>query len=141
MPDDPFDEVEDMILEDAGKVFPQRVIDLFMGPKNFGVLDRFDHYSAIEGACGETVIIYVAVSEGRIDRISFVTDGCGPTLACSSAVTCLAAGLALSEAVNLTSRDLIDYLGGLPQDKVQCAEVAVRALQSVLVKASALEGL
>ena len=135
MPDDPFDEIQEMILEDYRKRFSQRLIELFMGPENFGVLDGFDHYSVIEGTCGETVAMYVAVKEEKIDRISFVTDGCGPTMACSSAVTCIARGLSLSEAASLTSRDLIDYLGGLPSDKRKCADVAVKALRSVLAKA------
>lgn len=134
MSDDAFDEVQDMILEDAGKIFSQRLIELFMAPKNFGVLADFDHYSAIEGACGETVVMYLAVSGGQIDRISFVADACGPTLACSSAVTCMAKGLSVAEAAKITSHDLIDYLGGLPAHKQQCAQVAIRALQSVLAK-------
>jgi NifU-like protein involved in Fe-S cluster formation len=137
MPDDAFDEVQDMILEDAGKIFSPRLIELFMAPKNFGVLGDFDHYSATEGACGETVVMYLAVREGTIDRISFVADACGPTLACSSAVTCMAEGLSIAEAAKLTSRDLIDYLGGLPAHKEQCAEVAIKALQSVLGKVRA----
>jgi nitrogen fixation protein NifU and related proteins len=141
MPDDPFDEIQEMILEDYRKSFSPRVIELFMGPENFGVLDGFDHYSAIEGHCGETVAMYVAINEGKIDRISFVSDGCGPTVACSSAVTCMARGLSLSEAANLTSQDLIDYLGGLPSDKRKCAEVAVKALRSVLAKAPGNEAL
>jgi NifU-like protein involved in Fe-S cluster formation len=135
MIDDPFDEIQNMILEDAEKRFPRRVIDLFMAPENFGVIDCFDYYSAIEGSCGETVVMYVAVVEERIDRISFVSDACGPTMACSSALTCMAKGQPLTEAARLTSGDLIDYLGGLPPDKTECAETAVKALQSVLAKA------
>lgn len=137
MPDDAFDEVQDMILEDAGKIFSPRLIELFMAPKNFGVLADFHHYSAIEGACGETVVMYLAVREGKVDRISFIADACGPTLACSSAITCMAQGLSVAEAAKLTSRDLIDYLGGLPAHKNECAEVAIRALQSVIEKAQA----
>lgn len=140
MPDDAFDEVQDMILEDAGKIFSPRLIELFMEPKNFGVLADFHHYSAIEGACGETVVMYLAVREGKVDRISFIADACGPTLACSSAITCMAEGLSVAEAAKLTSRDLIDYLGGLPEHKEQCAEVAIRALQSVLGKVRARSG-
>ncbi len=104
MPDDAFDEVQDMILEDAGKIFSPRLIELFMAPKNFGVLADFDHYSVIEGACGETVVMYLAVREGQIDRISFVADACGPTLACSSAVTCMAKGYPSPKPPNHQSR-------------------------------------
>lgn len=135
MPDDPFDEVQDMILEDAGKMFSPRVVDLFMEPRNLGIPESFDHYSVVEGACGETLVMYISVDEGKIGRINFVTDGCGPTLACVSAVSCLAKGLSLTEALNLTTSNLIDYLGGLPPDKTQCAEVALKALRSVLLKA------
>jgi nitrogen fixation NifU-like protein len=141
MPEDPFDEIQELILEDARKRFSPRVVELFMEPENFGIPDGFDHYAATDGTCGETVVMYVAINEGKIDRISFVSDGCGPTVACSSAVTCMARGLSLSEAASLASQDLIDYLGGLPPEKKQCAEVAVKALRSVLAKALGNEAL
>jgi nitrogen fixation NifU-like protein len=136
MADDPFDEIQNMVIEDAGRRFSRRVVELFMEPQNFGILNEFVHFAAIEGNCGETVVIYVAVNKGIIERISFVSDVCGPTMACSSAVTCMAQGLSLSQAASLTSGDLIDFLGGLPPDKTQCAEIAVKALHSVLLKAT-----
>jgi len=135
MTSDPFDEIQDMILEDARKRFSQRVIDFFVDPKNFGVPEGFSHCAVADGTCGEIITMYVALKEKKIHRIGFVTDGCGPTLACSSAVTCMAEGLSLSDAIHITSGDLVDYLGGLPPDKIKCADAAVNALRSVLTKA------
>ncbi|AFM23938.1 iron-sulfur cluster assembly scaffold protein [Desulfomonile tiedjei] len=132
--DDAFDEVQDMILQDAAKVFSPRLIEFFLHPRNYGQLQEFNYYAAIEGSCGETVVIYILVYEGKVNRVGFVTDGCGPTMACVSAITCMAEGLPISEAAEIKAGDLIDYLGGLPEDKRDCAEVAVRALQTVLEK-------
>jgi len=133
--DDAFNEVQDMILQDAAKVFSRRLIDFFLHPRNYGQLQEFNFYAAIDGSCGETVVMYISVKDHRVHRVGFVTDGCGPTLACVSAVTCMAEGLPIAEAAEIKTADLIDYLGGLPEDKRDCAEVAVRALQSVLDKA------
>lgn len=133
--DDAFNEVQDMILQDAAKVFSRRLIDFFLHPRNYGQLQEFNFYAAIDGSCGETVVVYISVKDHRVHRVGFVTDGCGPTLVCVSAVTCMVEGLTITEAAEIETVDLIEYLGGLPEDKRDCAEVAVRSLKSVLEKA------
>lgn len=74
----------------------------------------------------------------RIERCTFVTDGCGPTIACGSALTCLAKGRTVREAMKLTSKDLIESLGGLPLENTHCADLAVNTLRGALAKAENL---
>jgi len=131
---DVFDELEGIIIEEARKKYSERVIDHFMNPRNQGVLDAPDCESSLSGICGDTIKIYIGLEGDRIERISFVTNGCGPTIACASAVTCLARGLAISEAMQITGKTLIDYLGGLPIENTHCADLAVNTLRSALAK-------
>jgi nitrogen fixation NifU-like protein len=133
--DELFDDIEGMVLEDARKKYSQIVIDHFLNPRNAGVMDDADHFNAMSGICGDTIGMYVGLTDGTITRISFVTNGCGPTIACSSALTCMASGLKASEAMTITGKDLIDYLGGLPIENTHCADLAVNTLRSALAKA------
>jgi nitrogen fixation NifU-like protein len=130
-----FDDVEGLVLEDARKTYSDKVIDHFMNPRNLGMLENHDCFNAMSGICGDTIGIYVGLDDGRIMRISFVTNGCGPTIACSSALTCMAKGLQIQEAMKITGGDLMQYLGGLPVENTHCADLAVNTLRSALAKA------
>lgn len=133
---DLFDEVEGLVLEDAAKIFSPKVIEHFRNPQNYGQMEEADGYTYMSGICGDTIGIYVGLADGKIDRISFVTDGCGPTIACSSALTCMAKGLKVADAMKLTGPDLIAYLGGLPIENTHCADLAVNTLRGALDKVS-----
>jgi nitrogen fixation protein NifU and related proteins len=129
-----FDDIEGLILEDARKTYSPKVIEHFLNPRNVGELENADCFNAMSGICGDTIGIYVGVDDDTIERISFVTNGCGPTIACSSALTSLAKGRSIEEAMKITSNDLIEYLGGLPVEHTHCADLAVNTLRSALAK-------
>ena len=130
-----FDDIEGLILEEARKTYSPTVIDHFLHPRNFGQLENADCFNAMSGICGDTIGMYVGIDDGAISRISFVTNGCGPTIACSSALTCMAKGLNIQEAMRITGNDLMQYLGGLPVEHTHCADLAVNTLRSALAKA------
>jgi nitrogen fixation protein NifU and related proteins len=130
-----FDDVEGLVLEDARKTYSEKVIDHFMNPRNLGILENHDCFNAMSGICGDTIGIYVGLDNDIVERISFVTNGCGPTIACSSALTCMAKGLKIEEAMGISGPDLIKFLGGLPVENTHCADLAVNTLRSALAKA------
>lgn len=131
---DVFDDVEGLILEEARKTYSAKVIDHFMQPRNYGELQDATCYTFMSGICGDTIGIFVGMDNGRIGRIGFVTNGCGPTIACGSALTCMATGLTLDEARLIRSQDLIAYLDGLPLENTHCADLAVNTLKGALAK-------
>jgi nitrogen fixation NifU-like protein len=130
-----FDDIEGLILEDARKTYSPRVIDHFLNPRNVGEMEDADSFNAMSGICGDTISIYVGIDDDAVTRISFVTNGCGPTIACSSAITCMAKGLKTQEAMRITGNDVMEYLGGLPVEHSHCADLAVNTLRSALSKA------
>lgn len=129
-----FDDMEELVLEDARKVYSPQVIQHFLEPQNLGQMKDPDCYTFMSGICGDTIGIYVGLANGTIERISFVTDGCGPTIACSSALTCMAKGRTIDDAMKITSDELIVYLGGLPRENTHCADLAVNTLKGALEK-------
>jgi len=129
-----FDELEGLILQEAREKYSPKVIDHFMNPRNLGALEKPDCYTYMSGICGDTIGIYIGLDGDRIERIGFVTNGCGPTIACSSALTSMAKGLTVQEATKLTGKDLIGYLGGLPIENAHCADLAVNTLRGALAK-------
>ncbi len=132
--DEIFDDLESLTLEQARKTYSKTVIDHFTSPRNLGAMDEPDSFMYLSGMCGDTIGIFVKLDEDRIRDISFVTNGCGPTIACSSALTCMAEGLTLERAMSLKSEDLIAYLEGLPKENTHCADLAVNTLRGALAK-------
>ena len=131
---DIFDEIEGLVTSEAEKVFSPTVIEHFNNPRNLGALEEPDAYTFMSGMCGDTIGIFLRVSGEKISKIGFVTNGCGPTIACASALTSMAKGQAIKDARTITSEHLIEFLEGLPRENTHCAELAVNTLRGALAK-------
>jgi nitrogen fixation NifU-like protein len=77
--------------------------------------------------------IHLRLDGERIEDATFVTDGCGPTVACGSMLTTMVQGMSLEEAKGVRPADLLEVLEGLPEESVHCAELAVKTLQNALL--------
>jgi nitrogen fixation NifU-like protein len=64
----------------------------------------------------------------RISDIRQMPRGCAFTIACASAMTELARNRTLEQALEITPQEVEAELGGLPQDHLHCARLAVNTL-------------
>lgn len=101
-------------------------------PRNYGPLTGFDGHARITGPCGDTMEFWIAVEAGRIVRIGFTTDGCGPSRAAGSMTTELALGKPLHDAARICQADVLGALGGLPPDSEHCALLAANTLAAAI---------
>jgi Mrp family chromosome partitioning ATPase len=106
------------------------VIDHAQAPRNRGPLATFTGHARITGPCGDTMEFWVLVRDGTVEKVSFVTDGCGPSLASGSMATCLAEGKPLDQAAAIGQRDILKALGGLPMEVEHCALLAANTLMA-----------
>lgn len=120
--------IQNKILEAIRVRYSKKVIEEANNPKNVGRMMQPDGFGIITGPCGDTMEIYLKVSDGRITKIMFMTDGCGPTIACGSVVTSLANGKTLDDADKIEEKELIDVLDGLPEYNLHCATLAINTL-------------
>jgi nitrogen fixation NifU-like protein len=96
------------------------------------VIAQPDGYGKRTGDCADTVEIYLMVRDGRIQSVSYQTDGCMNTNACANTVAELIEGRDVETAWELTPEDVINYLQTLPAENFHCAELAVGALYRAL---------
>jgi nitrogen fixation NifU-like protein len=126
------EELQQQVTEQARAVYSDKVVDEFYNPKNVGRMPEPDARGLVHGWCGDTMEIYLRLDGERIKEATFVTDGCGPTVACGSMLTTMVQGMSLEEAGEVRPKDLLEALDGLPEENAHCAELAVSTLQNAL---------
>jgi len=127
-----FDELQELILEDARKIYSETTIDHFMNPRNLGDMDDADGFGRVTGSCGDTMEIWLKVRSGAIAEATFMTDGCGTSIASGSMVTELAKGRSVGEARRISQQDVLGALGGLPEESEHCALLAADTLKEAI---------
>ena len=83
--------------------------------------------------CGDRLRLSLIVNDGRIEAARYLAYGCPPTLVCGSVLTELIVGKTIAEAHELTRKDLLDAIGGLPSRKHHAAALALEALNKALL--------
>lgn len=126
------EEVQREIDRKEEETYSKRVIEEYRDPKNIGWMEDPDGAAKFKGPCGDTMEVHLSVEGDRIKDIRFFTDGCGPSIACGSMLTQMARGRTLDGAADLSKEELIEALGGLPEESLHCAELAVTTLRKAL---------
>ncbi len=91
-----------------------------------------DGYGKRTGVCGDSVEMFLTVKNDHIQAVSYEIDGCLNTNACANTVADLATGKTVAEAWEITSENIVAYLGTLPSNEIHCAEVAAGAFYLAL---------
>lgn len=112
--------------------FSPLVIEHARNPRNVGVIPNPDGYAGAVGSCGDIMEIWLKMQGDRVQRATFSTTGCGPTVATLSFVTELARGKSIAEIKKITPEYVLDALGDLPEENVECALLAVQILKEAI---------
>ena len=127
-----FDELQELIIADMRKVYSETVIDHFINPRNLGDMENADGFAKVTGSCGDTMEIWLKVKNGTIADATFMTDGCGASIASGSMVTEIAKGETITEAGKISQQDVLSALGGLPEESEHCALLAASTLKEAI---------
>ena len=114
--------------------YSEKLIDHFMSPRNSGQLPDPDGHSEVGSTqCGDAMTLDIRVdNDDRIADIRFMTFGCAGAIAASSALTELARGKTLEEALEITNDQIIEFLGGMPEEKYHCSVMGHEALSAAV---------
>jgi len=127
-----WEQFEEFVKAEMAKIYSEATIDHATNPRNVGSLEDADGFAQITGPCGDTMEIWLRVSNGTIASASFMTDGCGTSIASGSMVTEMAKGKSITAAQKVTQRDVLHALGGLPEESEHCALLAANTLKAAI---------
>jgi len=109
------------------------VIEHFTNPRNVGEMENADGYALIgDPSCGDQMKLWIKVDSGYIVDVKFKSFGCPGAIATSSMATVLAMGMSVADAKLLTDDDVINALGGIPENKKHCSLMGVNALMTAI---------
>ncbi len=127
-----WDKFQELVRAEMRKVYSETVIDHSLDPRNVGDIENADGFAKVTGPCGDTMQMWLKVKNGTISDASFLTDGCGTTIAAGSMVTEMAKGKSVSQAQKISQQDVLSALGGLPEESEHCALLAADTLKTAV---------
>jgi nitrogen fixation NifU-like protein len=105
----------------------------FYEPQNVGYIEDADGMGKLgDASCGDVFTMYIRVERERLVDIKYLVQGCGAAVATCSAVSVLARGMTIQDAMALTDDDIATELGGLPLEKLHCSNLAATVLHRAI---------
>jgi len=110
------------------------LMDHFMNPRNVGSLESPDGHSEVGSPqCGDAMYLDIDIDDqGCISEIAFKTFGCAGAIASASALTEMAKGLPIEEALKIRNSQIAEFLGGMPPEKFHCSVMGHQALKAAV---------
>ena len=113
--------------------YNDKVLAHFYDPQNVGSIEGADGIGKLgDASCGDVFTMFILVQQDQIIDIRYLVQGCGAAVATCSALSVIAKGMTIREAMELSDNDIAEELGGLPLEKLHCSNLAATALHRAI---------
>jgi len=114
--------------------YTEKVLQHFQNPKNAGVIEDADGIGEINvQECGDLLRVFIKVEKDVVTDVKYQIRGCPAAIACASAMTELAIGKNIEDALMVSEDDIVEALDGLPEFKLHCSNLGAAGLRMAIV--------
>ena len=113
--------------------YTEEVMDHYRNPRNVGTIEDADMIGEAGSlACGDSLKLFIKLDGNKVIDAKFQTFGCTAAIATSSCATKMVIGMTLDQALQLTNEKVVEYLEGLPPQKLHCSVLAEEAIKKAI---------
>lgn len=114
-------------------MYSQRVRDHYANPRNTGSVEEPSASAMVRSPFdSDTVLITLRIEEGVVRDAKFKCMGCAVAIACSSVATEMVKGRPVDEAYGISEQAVAEALGGIPEYKMRCSNLAPAAIRQAI---------
>lgn len=114
-------------------MYTEKVRDHYARPRNTGSVENPSGKAMVKSPLdSDTVLITLRIEKDVIQDIKFKCMGCAVAIACSSLATEMVLGKPVEEALQISEKAVADALGGIPEYKMRCSNLAPEAIRKAI---------
>jgi nitrogen fixation NifU-like protein len=114
-------------------LYSDQVRDHYAHPRNVGSVAVPSGRSIVKSPLdSDTVLITLRIENNVIEEAKFKCMGCAVAIACSSMATEMVIGKGVEEAYAITEQSVAEALGGIPEYKMRCSNLAPAAIRNAI---------
>jgi nitrogen fixation protein NifU and related proteins len=114
-------------------LYSEQIREHFANPRNVGSLENPSGKAVVRSPVdSDTVLITLQIENDVIQQVRFKCMGCAVAIACSSMATEMVLGKHVDQAYEITKQSVADSLGGIPEYKMLCSNLAPDAIRMAI---------
>jgi len=114
-------------------LYSEQVRTHYANPRNAGSVTEPSGKAIVKSTLdSDTVLITLRIEHGVIQDVKFKCMGCAVAIACSSMATEMVLGKPVDEAYRITEEAVANALGGVPEYKMRCSNLAPAAIRNAI---------
>jgi nitrogen fixation protein NifU and related proteins len=114
-------------------LYSELVRDHYANPRNAGAVTDPSGQAIFRSPLdSDTVLITLRIEDNIVQEVKFKCMGCAVAIACSSMATEMVLGKPVEQAATISEQDVADALGGIPEYKMRCSNLAPEAIRRAI---------
>lgn len=114
-------------------LYSEQIREHYANPRNAGSIADPSGKAIVKSPVdSDTVLITLRIENDLIQDVRFKCMGCAVAIACSSVATEMVRGRRVQEAYEITKQAVADALGGIPEYKMHCSNLAPEAIRKAI---------
>lgn len=114
-------------------MYSEQILSHYANPRNAGSVAEPSGSAIVKSPMdGDTVLITLRIKDDVVQDVKFKCMGCAVAIACSSMATEMVLGKPVDQAYQISEQAVADALGGIPEYKMRCSNLAPEAIRKAI---------